>query len=82
MVIVAVDIVKEAPHVFAQCIIDGEERLALPTTMGFRLLQHEADAPTIDFVLPPRSLGEKAGEVGFVGALQETAGEIGHTLIG
>jgi hypothetical protein len=81
-VIVAVAIVQEAPHVFAPGLIDGEARLALPTTMGCRLLPPEAEAPTMDFVLPPRSLGETAGEGGFVGALQETAGEIGHTLMG
>jgi hypothetical protein len=50
--------------------------------MGLGLLQHEAEATPIDGILPPRSLGEKAGEVGCVGTLQDTAGDIGHALMG
>src|SRR6266576_945321 len=81
MVVVAVDIVEEAAHMFAQGIIDGQERFTAAPAMGLGLLQHEAEATSIDGVLTPRSLGEKAGEVGFVGALQEAAGDIGHALI-
>ena len=82
VVVVAVHIVKEAPHVFAQGIIDDDERLASATAMGLRLLQHEPDAAAIDLVLPPGSLREKAGEIGFVGAVKDAAGDIGHALVG
>jgi len=82
MVIVAVDIVKEAPHVFAQRIIEGQERLASALAMGFRLVQHEADAPVIDRVLAPGGLGEKPREVGFIRTVEDAAGDIGHALIG
>ena len=50
--------------------------------MGFRLLKHKPDPAAIDRVLPPGSLREKAGEIGVVGALQDAAGDIGHTLVG
>ncbi len=70
---VAVDIVHEPPPVCAPWSIDGEARRAGPPA---------AEAPTMAFVLPPRRLAEHAGEVGVVGALQETAGEMGQTLMG
>ena len=59
-----------------------DERLASATAMGFRLLEHEPDAAAIDRVLPPGGLRKKAGEIGFVGALQDAAGDIGQALIG
>jgi hypothetical protein len=34
-----------------------------------------------DLLLEPRRLGEEAGQVGFVGALQDTAGDIGKPFI-
>ena len=37
-VVVGVHIAEEAAHVFAQRIIDGEERLAPATAMGFGLV--------------------------------------------
>jgi hypothetical protein len=48
--------------------------------MGFRLVQHEADPTVIDGVFPPGSLREKAGEIGFVGAVEDAAGHIGHAV--
>ena len=81
MMVVAVDIGEEAAHVCAQGLIDGQERFAAAPAMRLGRLQHEAEATPIDGVLPPRSLGEKAREVGVVGALQDAAGDIGHALM-
>jgi hypothetical protein len=82
MVVVAVDVIKETPRVFTQRIIDGEERLASATAMGFRLLPHESDPAVIHLLLPPGGLGENAREVRFVGAVEDAAVDIGHTLVG
>jgi hypothetical protein len=82
VVIVAVHIVKEASHLFAQGIIQDHERLQAAPPMGCGLLEHEADAPSINGVLPPGSLRENAGEVGVVGTVEDAAGDIGHAVVG
>jgi site-specific DNA recombinase len=82
MVVVTVHVIKEAPDVFAQGIINDHQRLASSTTMGRGVLEHEADAAAIDRVLPPGSLREKAREVRFVGAVEDAASDIGHALMG
>src|SRR5688572_46624 len=82
VVVVTVHVVKEAAHMFAQGIIQDDERLAAPPAMGFGLLEHKSDSAAVDFVLTPGGLREKAGEVGSVGALQDAAGDIGHALVG
>ena len=50
--------------------------------MGFRLLQHEPEPAAINRVLPPGGLRKKAGEIGFVGTVEDAAGDIGHALVG
>ena len=67
---------------FAQRIIDDDERVASAMAMGLGLLQHEPDPAAIDLRLPPGRLGEKAGEIGFVGAVENAARHIGQTLVG
>ena len=59
MVVVTGHIVKQAPHMFAPRLIDGDERLAPTPAMRFRLLEHDPDAAAIDRVLPPGGLREK-----------------------
>ena len=49
---------------------------------GFVCWSMNLDAAAIDLILAPGGLREKAGEVGFVGALQDAAGHIGHALVG
>jgi hypothetical protein len=75
MVVMAVHIVKEASHVLAQGIVQDDERLA--AEMGIGLLQHESDATAIDLAFTPGGLREKAGEVGFVGTVEDAASHIG-----
>jgi hypothetical protein len=81
MTVVTIHVVKQAPHVFAQGIIDDQERLTPVTTMGFRLVQHEVEPATIHRVLPPGGFRKEAGEIGFVGALQGAAGDIGQAFV-
>jgi hypothetical protein len=45
-------------------------------------VQHEADATVIDGVCPPGSLREKAGEIRFVGVLEDATDHIGQALVG
>ncbi len=53
VVIVAVYIVKKAPDVFTEGIINDHRRLTAALAMRCRLLEHEPAAAAIDFVLPP-----------------------------
>jgi hypothetical protein len=81
MVVVAIDIVEQAPHMLAQRVIKNQERVRFRTAHRFRLLEQILDAPIIDAVLEPRRFGEKAGEVGFVRTFQHTAGNVGQTFV-
>jgi len=82
MVVVPIHVVKETAYMLAQRIIDDDERLAAATAMGFRLVEHEADATVIDGVFPPGRFREKAGEIGFIGTVEDAAGHIGQALVG
>jgi hypothetical protein len=81
MVVVAVDIVEQTAHMFAQGVIEYEHRVSLRIADQFRLLEQIRDAPVIDTVLEPRCVREKAGQIGFVRALQDTAGDIRQTFV-
>ena len=65
----------------AQGIIQDDERVSSTPAMGCRPLEHEPNAPAIDRVLPPKRLRQEAGEVGFVGAVQDAARHIGEALV-
>src|SRR6266511_6226360 len=81
MVVVAIDIVEQAPHMLAQRVIKNQERVRFRTADRLRLLEQIRDATVIDAVLEPRRCGEEAGEVGFVRTLQYTAGDVGQTFV-
>jgi hypothetical protein len=81
MVVVAVDIVEQTAPMFAQGVIEYEHRVSLRIADQFRLLEQIRDAPVIDTVLEPRCVREKAGQIGFVRALQDTAGDIRQTFV-
>jgi hypothetical protein len=82
VVIVAIHVVKEAPHVFAPRLIDDAERVASATAMGRGLLPHAPDPATIDRHLSPGRLGENAGASGVVRAVETTTRHMGQTLVG
>jgi hypothetical protein len=82
VVVMPIHVVEEAPHMFAEGIINDDKRLSALTAMGFGLLEHKPEAAAIDRVLAPGGLREKAGEVGVVGAIHDAAGHIGHAFVG
>jgi hypothetical protein len=82
VVVMAVHMVKEASHVFTQCIINDDERVASSTAMGLGLLQHVPNPAAIDLLLAPRGLREKPGEISFVRAVEDAASHIGQALVG
>jgi len=81
MVVMTVDIVEETPHRFTQGIIEDQEPVGLRTAYLCGLLEEILDATVIDTVLEPGCLRKKAGEIGFVGALQHTAGDISQAFV-
>jgi len=82
MVVMPVHIVEQTPHLCAQGSIDDDTRVASSTAMGFGLLEPEADAATMDRILPPRRLREETGAVRWVGTVEDSAGDLGQTLSG
>ena len=81
MVVVAIDIVEQAPHMLAQGVIEDQRGVGLRAAHRFRLLEQIREPTLIDAGLEPRRFREEAGEGGFVGALQHTAGDVGQTFI-
>ena len=81
MIIMAIDIVEQTAPRLAQRVIQHQERVRFRTADRLRLLEQIRDATVIDAVLEPRRFGEEAGEVGFVSALQYTAGDIGQAFV-
>ena len=81
MIIMAIDIVEQAPDMLAQRVIKNQYRVSLWTADRFRLLEQIRDATVIDAVLEPRRVGEEAGEVGFVSTLEHTAGDVRQTFV-
>jgi hypothetical protein len=82
MVVVTVHIVKQTPHMLTQRIIQDQQGLAPATPMGLGLLQHKVDTAAIHGLLPPGSLRKKTGEIGFISAVEDAPGNIGHALVG
>ena len=81
MVVMAVHIVEETPHMLTQGIIEDQEPVSLRTAYLLGLLE-EIDEPTvIDAVLEPRRFREEAGEVGFVSTLEHTAGDVRQAFV-
>ena len=66
VVIGVVPVVKEAPHVFAQRILNDDGESVRRPAMGRGLLPHALDPAAIDLRRPPGRLGEQAGEMGVV----------------
>src|SRR5437870_6634771 len=81
MIVMAINIIEQTAHMFAQRIIKDQERVSFRTADRFRLLEQIHDATVIDAVLEPRRFGEEAGEVGFVSTLQHATGDVGKTFV-
>jgi len=81
MIVMAIDIVEQTAYMLAQGVIEDQRGIGLRATDHFRLLEQILEPTVIDAVLEPRRFREEAGEVGFVGALQHTAGDVGQTFL-
>ena len=76
MMVVTVHQLDEAPHLFAQRLIQDHAGLAAATALGLRLLAHAAEPPAMHRVHPPGGLREHAGQMRVVGALKDAAGHM------
>src|SRR2546427_3802470 len=81
MVVMAVHIVEETPHMLTQGIIEDQERVSLRTAYLLGLLEQIRDATVIDAVLEPWRFREEARQVGFVSALQHAARHVREAFI-
>ena len=81
MVVMAVHIVEETPHMLTQGIIEDQEPVSLRTAYLLGLLEERDEPTVIDAVLEPRRFREEAGEVGFISTLEHTAGDVRQTFV-
>jgi hypothetical protein len=81
MIVMTIDLVEQTPHRLAQGVIKHQERVSLWPAYLLSLLEQRRDAPVVDAVLQPRRVGAKAGEIGFVRTLQETAGDVRQAFV-
>ena len=81
MVVMPIDIGKQAAGVFTQRVIQHQRRLGFWPALILGLLQHVTDSALVDLRFHPGRLGHEAREVGFVGTLQDTAGNIGQAFV-
>lgn len=81
MIIMAVHIVKQTPHMLTQGIIEDQGRVGPRPADLLGLLEHLLDATVVDALLKPWRFGKKAGEIGFVSALEHTAGDVCQAFV-
>src|SRR5215510_7354344 len=81
MVIMAVHIVEQTADMLAQGVIKDQGSGSLRTAYCLSLLEQIGEPTVIDAVLEPRRFREEAGQVGFVSALQHTAGDVSQTFV-
>src|SRR5262249_49137516 len=68
-------------HMLTQGVIENQERICLRPAYRLGLLEQIHEPTGIDTVVEPRRLGEEAGQVGFVRALQHTACDVGQAFV-
>jgi hypothetical protein len=81
MVVMAVHIVEETPHMLTQGIIEDQEPVSLRTASLLGVLEERDEPTVIDAVLEPRRFREEAGQVGFVSTLEHTARDVRQTFV-
>ena len=81
MIVMAIDIVEQTPHMLTQGVIEDQERVSLRTADRLGLLEQIREPTVVDTVLEPRRFREEAGQIGFVRTLQHTAGDIGQAFV-
>src|SRR5439155_24229730 len=81
VIVVAIDIVEETPHVLTQGIIEDQQRVRLRTAYLLGLLQQIRNATVVYTIVQPWRCGEEAGEVSFVSTLEHTAGDVRQAFV-
>jgi hypothetical protein len=81
MVVMAIHIVEQTPDMLAQRVVEDQSCVSLRTAYGLRLLEQIRQPTVIDTILEPGCLREEAGQIGFIRALQHTAGDISQAFI-
>jgi hypothetical protein len=81
MIVMAIDVVEQTAHMLAQGVIEDQRGVGLRAADGMRLLEQILKPTVIDAVLEPWRFGKETGEVGFVGTLQHTAGDVRQAFI-
>ena len=81
MIVMAVHIVEQTAHMFAQGVIEYQHRVGLGIADRLRLLEQIREPPIIDALLEPGRLREEAGQIGFVSTLKHTAGDIRQAFV-
>jgi hypothetical protein len=81
MIVMAIHLVEQTPHMLAQGVIEDQDGVALRTTDRLRLLEQRREPTVVDALLEPWRLREEAGQVGFVSTLEHTAGDVRQTCV-
>src|SRR5438067_2892167 len=81
VIVMAIDIVEETPHVLTQGIIEDQQRVRLRTAYLLGLLKQILNATAVYTIVKPWRFGEEAGEVSFVSTLEHTAGDVRQAFV-
>src|SRR5713101_4007098 len=81
VIVMAIDIVEETPHVLTQGIIEDQQRVRLRTAYLLGLLKQIRNATVVYTIVKPWRFGEEAGEVRFVSTLEHTAGDVRQAFV-
>src|SRR5438128_1641570 len=81
VIVMAIDIVEETPHVLTQGIIEDQQRVRLRTAYLLGLLKQILNATVVYTIVKPWRFGEEAGEVSFVSTLEHTAGDVRQAFV-
>jgi hypothetical protein len=81
VIVMAIDIVEETPHVLTQGIIEDQQRVSLRTAYLLGLLKQILNATVVYTIVKPWRFGEEAGEVRFVSTLEHTAGDVRQAFV-
>jgi hypothetical protein len=81
VMVMAIDLGEETPHVLTQGSIEDQQRVSLRTAYLLGLLKQRRNATVVDTIVKPWRVGEEAGEVGFVSTLDHTAGDVRQAVV-
>ncbi|MDI6809931.1 MAG: hypothetical protein QME66_13340 [Candidatus Eisenbacteria bacterium] len=82
MIVMTVNVLEQTPNMFTQGIIHNQCRSVFRKAHAFRLVKHIFDPTIIDLLLEPVIVREVPRQVGLIGALDNTPGNIRHAFVG